>query len=400
MLATVLALVALIPVGAASMITGDFSQMVYKPTRRRVHWFLKRRRLVIGASAALWLLALSAHLAVGETNVVLLVVTGVLVALFTLLGYGMSPYVMFPSLRGPQWMSAEQAGSMIGDEEDVIGVEINGDARAFPISWSFRPHLIQDTIGGEPVLMSYCLLSNYGIAFRAELDGEPMHCIMPIQWENNMVIYDTAGDRLIQQIEGKVLYGEGVGRSLDSYPTQIMPWSAWQRLHPETKVLHNPPAGVWDRFVRRFIGTQFLEENRRREEPMFPTIDTIDERLPSKAEVVGVEAGGVYRAYPADRVAQASVVNDEISGVPIVVVALGGGIAVFERSFGDQVLEFSSQGGETFRDASGSEWNMRGEAVSGPLQGRSLHPYRHYSRVLWFVWSNFFPNTEVADLSV
>ena len=94
MVATVLVLVALLPVGAASMITGDFSQMVYKPTRRAAHLFLKRRGQVIGASVGLWLLGLVVHLGGDETRAWLLIVTGVLVLLFTLLGYGMSPYVV------------------------------------------------------------------------------------------------------------------------------------------------------------------------------------------------------------------------------------------------------------------------------------------------------------------
>lgn len=397
MLATVLTLLALVPVGAASMITGDFSQMVYKPSRRAVHWFLKHRVGVIGVSVVLWLGGLIAHLAVSETSVILLVVSGILVGLFTLLGYGMSPYVIFPSLRRPQWMSAIEADEFIAADDDVIGVEINGDARAYPVDWSFRPHLIQDTVGGEPVVMSYCLLSNYGVAFRAEMDGVPMRPIMPIQWENNMVIYDVAGDRLIQQIEGRVIYGQGIGQTLETYPTQIMAWGEWKRLWPETKVLHNPPGGLWDRFVRKFIGTRFLEENRRRETPMFPTIESIDDRLPAKAEVVGVRVDGTARAYPVEEISERGVINDEVGGVPILLAGHRRAVAVFGRRLGDRVLEFAPGEQGTMRDESGTVWNLRGVAVSGPLEGARLETHPHYSRVLWFIWSNFFPDTEVAE---
>jgi len=398
MVATILAVTALIPVGAASMITGDFSQMVYKPKRRTVHLFLKHRFWIIGASFDLWLAAVVLHFVLDDTSVVLLVVTGLFVALFTLLGYGMSPYVIFPSLRKPEWISADEADSVIRDDDDVIGVEIKGDARAYPVDWSFRPHLIQETIGGESVVMSYCLLSNLGVTFRAEMDGTSMNCIMPIQWENNMVIYDTSGDRLIQQIDGSVLHGEGVGQPLETYPTLIMSWAAWRRLHPDTTVLHNPPAGLWDRFVRRFIGTKFLEENRRREGPMFPTIDSIDDRLPSKAEVVGVEAGGIQRAYPVEQLVAARVVNDDVGGLPMVVAALDGVVAVFERTVGGDVLVFSAADGALV-DGTGTTWDMTGRATGGQNEGSQLVPYPHHNRILWFIWSNFNPATEVFEVA-
>ena len=78
---------------------------------------------------------------------VLLIVSGVLLALFMLLGYGMLPHLMSPSLRGPRWLAAADADQTLSPDEDVIGVEINGDARAYLLGWSFRPHIVEDTVG-------------------------------------------------------------------------------------------------------------------------------------------------------------------------------------------------------------------------------------------------------------
>lgn len=395
-LATVLVLLALIPVGAASLITGDFSQMVYKPSRRAVHLFLKHRNLVIFDSVAIWILGLAAHLTVAETSRWLLVVTALLLAMFTVLAYGMSPYVVFPSLRRPDWISALEADRALDPDEDVIGVVVNGDSRAYPVGWSFRPHLVQDTVGGEEVVMSYCLLSNLGVTFRADVAGEPMHCIMPIQWENNMVIYDKAGDRLIQQVDGTVLYGRDVGTALTTYPTQIMPWQSWRELHPDTKVLHNPPRGVWDRFVRRFIGTRFLEENRLRQGPMFPTIAEIDDRLPSKEEVVGVEIDGVHRAYPVTLVEELGAINDDVGRVPIVVAAHRGAIAVFDRRVQSEVETFSVSPDGELVGSRGGRWGVDGGSIGGASP--DLVPVPNHNRVLWFIWSNFNPTTEVVQL--
>ncbi|MFQ5555148.1 MAG: DUF3179 domain-containing (seleno)protein [Acidimicrobiia bacterium] len=395
MLGAVLAIVAVLPLAAAATITGDFSQMVYKPSRLAVYRTLRFRSLVIGAGVVLWLAALVIHLAVDETSVVLLVVTGVLVGLFTLLGFGMSPYVMFPSVREPSWAEPTDERLELGDDEPVIGVVVNDDARAFPVDDSFRPHLIEATIGGEPVVMSYCLLSNLGVAFKPELDGVPMRCIMPIQWENNMVIWDASGGRLVQQIEGTVLHGPGSGRTLQTYQTQIMPWSAWHAQHPDTKVFFNPPRGIWDRFVRSFIGKKFLEENRKREAPMFPTIERFDDRLPNKTEVIGVAQNDDIRAFPVESICDSGVVNDVAGTIPIAIACDdGGAVSVFARELDGETVELQWGPEGDLRDGSGRSWDGTGRARTEGAP--DLEPFPHHSRVLWFVWANFHPETEVV----
>ncbi len=395
-LAALVAVTAVIPVAYAGAITGDFSQMVYKPTRLAVYRVLRTRSRIIGVSVALWVIALILHATVEATSTVLIIVTGVLIALFTVLGFVMSPYVMFPSIRDPEWLGAGDDRVTLTDDDPVIGLEVNGDARAFPVDWSFRPHLVEATVGGEPVVMSYCLLSNLGLAFTPELDGVAMRCIMPIQWENNMVIWDAAGKRLIQQIEGTVLHGPGAGSRLDVHPTQIMSWGSWRALHPDTRVFYNPPAGGWDTFVRKFIGTKFLEANRAREAPMFPTIERFDDRLPNKTEVIGIEHTAGARAHAVSRVCQEGVINDSVGDVPITLACTAGGaVAVFERARSGGVVELSrTETGELVDRRSGERWDGSGKALDG--SGSDLVPFLHHSRVLWFVWANFHPDTELV----
>ena len=400
-MALVLSILSLIPVGFASMVTGDFSQMIYKPSRSTVYFVLRNRFAMIAASLFLWLAALIVHLTIAPTAPLVLFITGFLVLLQIILGFVMSPYIMFPSNRRPSWVSATEAKKSLSPDEPIIGLEINGDARAFPVNWTFRPHIVEETIGGEPVAMTYCLLSNLGLAFRPELNGQPMHFIMPIQWENNMMIYDTLGKRLIQQIDGKVMFGPDKGQAIEKYPTQVMSWAAWQWLHPDTRVFNNPSSGLFDTFVRFFIGRFFLEANRKREAPMFPTIKEFDDRLPNKTEVIGVEEEGIYRAYSLDYLCSKEVVNDSIGDKSIVIICDEevDVISAYYRNYGGQTRTFERHSEREVAymhdDETGSLWNSLGQAVAGPAKGAQLDPYPHFSRILWFIWANFHPQTEL-----
>lgn len=397
---TVIAILSILIPASASMITGDFSQMVYKPKRSAVYLVLRYRFAIIAVSVGLWLLALALDFTFLPGNGPALLVTGLLLTLFIILGFFMSPYVMFPSIKKPEWISLTEADSYIENDEPVIGLSVGDDARAYPVKWTFRPHIVEDVVGGEPVVMTYCLLSNAGVALSPRLGDDKMNLIMPIQWENNMMIYDTVGHRLIQQIDGSVMFGDDAGSELRSFPTQIVSWSRWKELHPGTRLFFNPSSGFFDRFVRFFIGRFFLEANLKREKPMFPTIRRFDDRLPNKEEVIGIKSGDESRAYTMDYLSREGVVTDTIDGKSVVLLSDGDAANVLDPRHEGRKLVFDKiEGGFAAIMAdreTGSEWDVEGTAVSGPLAGAKLSPLFHYNRVLWYIWSNFHPNSELV----
>jgi hypothetical protein len=250
------------------------------------------------------------------------------------------------------------------------------------------------------VAMTYCGLSHLGKAFRAELAGQPMRLLVITQLENNLVLYDQRSHHLIQQITGQLSDGKEAGTPLNEYPTRIMPWSAWHSLYPATQVFYNPPGGVMDRLVRGMVRTMLRRHfDPATKAPVFPTIPRFDERLHPKSEVIGLSHQGIQKAYALEALRSQPVVNDQVGDLPLVVVCdpTRDIVEVFERAFQDQVLTFTPGPANAEllfqEDATGSVWNIRGEAISGPLQGQRLKPVVHASRVLWMIWYNFYPDT-------
>ena len=195
-------------------------------------------------------------------------------------------------MKNPRWRSADEIAADLSPDDNVVGIEINGDARAFPVKWLERPHLVTEIIGGETVMLTYCLLSNLGSAFNTEFNGEPMDLIAAIQWENNLVLYDKAHKRLIQQVDGAISYGPDAGQALTQYPTRQMRWDAWQQLYPETQVFYHPPANPVDRLARRMLNQFVTTPTREQPEPWFRTIPYLDKRLPNKSHVIGLKNRG------------------------------------------------------------------------------------------------------------
>lgn len=402
-----LLLSALIPVVYGFMITGDFSQFFYKPSHRQIRTVLSYRWFLIGTSILLWTLGLMAYQQAFPGSIGFPALIGVLAILFSVMGFFMPGYILFRAVKEPVWLSAEEGNQHVSQDEPVIGLEINGDARAFPVDTILRPHLVHDKVGGEDVTMSYCMLCNSAMAFTAEMDGDSLEFMTPMQWENNLMIYDPGTKNLVQQLTREIVSGKHNQQTLPSFPTQIMSWKAWKQLYPETKVHHYPPQQSFDRFVRKMFRTKIHEPNQVEEKPVFPTIRHFDARLSNKAEVLGVSVGDSSKAYSIDHLTQQPVINDLLNNQALLIAYdSASDIAdIFDRQLNGQVLTFRSQTDSDgafhlVDEETGSTWNMNGKAVSGELTGRQLARYVHYNRIYWYSWVNFYPDTALAGSEV
>jgi hypothetical protein len=133
--------------------------------------------------------------------------------------------------------------------------------------------------------------------------------------------------------------------------------------------------------------------------------------LPPMARVVAVDLNGETVAYPYDVLQELHVVNDTVGGVPIVVfwapgtasaldagdVAGGrdvGAATTFSRELDGQTLTFTFDGDRIVDEQTGSEWDVLGQAVSGPKAGSQLEPVVSIN-YFWFSWAAFRPETRV-----
>jgi len=143
-----------------------------------------------------------------------------------------------PSIDEPAFEPAAGRQDWLAPTEPVIGLEINGDARAYPLRILTWHEIVNDVVGGKPVAVTYCPLCNAAIVFEAELDGRHMTFGTTGKLRNSdLVMYDRQTETWWQQFTGRAIIGEQVGTKLTFVPARLESWEKFLSRHPEGKVL-------------------------------------------------------------------------------------------------------------------------------------------------------------------
>ena len=146
-----------------------------------------------------------------------------------------------PSIDDPEYVSADEAARFMRGDELVIAMNHNGDKRAWPIRILDFHEIVNDTIGGDPVAVTWCPLCGSGLAFRREVGGEVVEFgVSGLLHDSDLVMYDRKTNSLWQQITGEAVMGPALGQTLKEVPVTMTEWETWKSGHPETRVMAPP----------------------------------------------------------------------------------------------------------------------------------------------------------------
>ena len=296
--------------------------------------------------------------------------------------------------------------TFLADDDRVLGLELGGAARAYPLPVLWVHEVINDTLGGRPVLVSYCPLTGSGLAFDPRVGGElRTFGVSGLIYENNLMMFDRQTGNIWNQLSLGALCGPARGDSLARLPLVETTYRDWRRRHPETTVVTNG-AGRRNVYGAYPYGDYDEPDNAV---TLFPS-SAYGRELPPKELVLGVRIGREAVAYSFAVMAgrgSAAVINDNVGGGPIVVLYSRGENAAWafhsrvQPSPGAASLTLtfvlSDPDLPTFTDElTGSEWNSNGEAIAGPLRGARLDPVVDAYTLYWFAWSVYHSNTRVT----
>ncbi|MGH7966165.1 MAG: DUF3179 domain-containing (seleno)protein, partial [Candidatus Binatia bacterium] len=211
-----------------------FSPMTLKlwmPSRKTMLFAHRNRYLLRGLGVSglvvCFLLGVSGLVTSGWTWVAVLTA-----AFFAFFWWGAYVPVVMGYPQAQKLLSAQEAEAVLKPEDDVLGVVVDGEARAYSRTAITRPHLYYDTLGSTPLTVTYCILCNSGIVFKSELDGRPLHLQPITAFNNNIIYYDSQSGNYVQQMEGKVIAGPQAGAQLAAVPAMLTTWQAWKALYP------------------------------------------------------------------------------------------------------------------------------------------------------------------------
>jgi hypothetical protein len=176
-----------------------------------------------------------------------------------------------PSIDEPQFQPVADE-TEVKPNEPVIGLEIGGDARAYPLRILMWHEIVNDTVGGEPVAVTYCPLCNSAVVFERVVKGEVTTFGTTGKLRNSdLVMYDRLTESWWQQFTGKAIVGEMTGTQLEILPARLESLAQFRKRYPDGRILvpnnpnfrnygRNPYAG-YDSSARPFLFRGDLPED-------------------------------------------------------------------------------------------------------------------------------------------
>ena len=218
-----------------------------------------------------------------------------------------------PALTHSRSILAAEAQLLPDDR--VLGIEIGGIAKAYPVRLLNWHEVVNDDIAGTPVVITYCPLCASGVAFDRRVDGETLvFGVSGLLYNSNVLLYDRQSENLWTQIGMKALAGPRTGTGLRPLPLYHGTWSAWRARHPKTLV-----ASFETGYTRDYKHDPYVDYAAT-QRLMFP-VEPRSDRLPAKTLILGLALGGEARAYPLDGLrATSGPVHDRLAGQKLRIV--------------------------------------------------------------------------------
>ena len=218
-----------------------------------------------------------------------------------------------PAILSPTFMSAPDA-TFLRDSDRVLGLTAGTEAKAYPVKILNWHEIVNDTIGGKAVVVTYCPLCGTGMAFEAEVHGQRnTFGVSGLLYQSDLLMYDHQTESLWSQVGMHAVAGPLTGETLAPLFLEHTTWSEWRAAHPATLVLSTRTGSF-----RNYDDDPYLGYNER-PDLMFDTTH-FDPSYHPKEWVVGVEIDGVAKAYPFSELKKAGTpVGDQVGGRSITV---------------------------------------------------------------------------------
>ena len=317
-----------------------------------------------------------------------------------------------PPINSPSFITIEEAKKTYFEHEPVIAIEINNIAKAYPLSVLMYHEIVNDNIGGVPIIATYCPLYNAAIVFNRNLEFKDETYLLDfgvsgMLRKSDMVMWDRQTESWWQQFTGEALVGELNGASLEFIPSLLISLSDFSKNYPNGKVLstNNGIENV-DYGENPYVNYDNIDN-----ETPFLFKEKVDERLPAMERIVDISFDGITRIYPLTAIKKEMVINDEINNNPIVIFhetktlsvldskeidksKAVGAVTVFSPKVGDKTLTFISKEQRFFDIETNSEWTIAGKCIAGTYIGEHLETIRSGNHFA-FAWFAFQPECEI-----
>jgi hypothetical protein len=258
-----------------------------------------------------------------------------------------------PAINQPKFETAADADWM-RDKDRVLALIVGGQAKAYPIGILNWHEIVNDKVGDQHFVVTYCPLCGTGVVFAANIaDTALQFGVSGLLYNSDVLLYDRNSESLWSQLLGKSVSGKLKGVNLPQLPAAHTTWKDWQQRHPDTLVLSRNTGFNRDYRKSPYSG---YEKTRRL---YFKVSNKAPADYHPKERVIGLEIDGFFKAYPYSELSK-------------------NGQAVFSDTIAGQKVKI--------------QWNE--EAQSGGVTNENGEDLPVISS-FWFAWFTFHPDTEI-----
>jgi hypothetical protein len=316
-----------------------------------------------------------------------------------------------PPLDAPVFVDVADAVDELEGAEAVVALEINGDARAYPVRVMIWHEIVNDTVGDVPVSVTYCPLCNSAVSYRREVNGvETTFGTSGRLFASALVMYDRLTESLWTHFDGRAIVGVLTGTELEPVASPLMAWDDFVAAYPGGRVLdwtqtghsrdygRNPYAGYDDAGTQPFLFRGIVDDRERAKQRVVG-IATDDASVAYSMAVLAGGDGSATAVTVGERDLVILWKPGQSSALDARTVDAGqdvGSVGVFVPQLDGNPVTLVAQAGTFVDEETGSTWTIAGIAVEGPLEGSRLERVEHLD-TFWFAWSTYRPETVLID---
>jgi hypothetical protein len=218
-----------------------------------------------------------------------------------------------PAILQPKFISAQEADqSLLKKNDRVLGIVHKGQSRAYPIKILNWHEIVNDRIGGDSRVVTYCPLCGTGMVFDTQVNGRKLTFgVSGLLYQSDMLLYDHQTESLWSQIKSEAVTGSMTGARLKLLPSTHTNWESWKAMHPDTVVLSDDPG-----YGRNYDRDPY--QGYETSERLMFGVNATNKKYHPKEKVIGVEIGKATKAYPFSELSKAkSPLKDVVAKKPI-----------------------------------------------------------------------------------
>ncbi len=324
-----------------------------------------------------------------------------------------APRKTFPAIDYPDFIYKDEALKKFYNHEPVIAININNEAKAYPLNMLTMHEISNDSLGGVPILPTYCPLCNSSIVYDRRLNYRGENYLLNFEVSgmlrnSDMIMADNITETWWQQLTGTGLVGKLAGAELTIIPSMVISVNDFFERFPEGKILS---PNMETSAKKNYGKNPYIGYDRKNNLPYasFFNLKKIDSRLAPMERIISVEGKSGYKLYPFSAISKKGIINDSYDGKNIVLFyrkktvsvldksnirgsKLIGSATVFLSNLEGEQLEFKKKK-ETFIDLqTKSIWDITGKCIEGVHKNKQLVPVIH-SNHFAFAWLAFHPES-------